>query len=120
MDLMRSPHKSGDEPIETHTSVYRKSHPRTADAASSVKVMLARVSLATACTCFIRVSPGQQDLGPLRRISMPILAAPISRELATLELTSPRKQNEISSRGLWACSPIVRKSARIWVGCASF
>ena len=75
---MRSAHTSSDSPIETQTSVSRKSQPRTASSTFSVIVM--RPPLASAKPrAAPRISPlGHSDRGAAIRTSMPSLA-PIAR-----------------------------------------
>src|SRR5436305_12678790 len=96
---MRSPQRLGASPIETQTSVYRKSHPRIAASTFSVRVIRAPVSLAMARAREMRAAPGQHDFGPARRMSMPMLAAAIMRESAVLQPASPREHEETDSRG---------------------
>jgi hypothetical protein len=113
---MRSFQTSFGSPIETHTSVYRKSAPSTPSSTDSVSVTRAPVSAAMALACLTRSSCGQRMRGATSRTSMPSFAAPMSSELPMLLAASPRNANAICSSGLLECSRIVRMSARIWVG----
>src|SRR5690349_15437289 len=56
---MRSPHNSGGLPIDTQTSVCRKSQPFTAVSISSVMVRRAPVSRAMICAASMRSGSGQ-------------------------------------------------------------
>ena len=64
--------------METHTSVSRKSQPRTASATSSVIVIRPPDSAAKPSEVWTRASSGQSERGAAIRTSMPSLA-PIAR-----------------------------------------
>ena len=71
---MRCAHTSSASPIETHTSVSRKSQPRTASATSSVIVTRPPDSSAKPVAIATSSWAGQSDFGAAMRTSMPSLA----------------------------------------------
>ncbi len=70
--------------METQTSVYRTSAPRTADRGSSENVSSAPVFSAISRQVFLSASPGWYSLGAQAVKRMPIFAQPIIRELPML------------------------------------
>ena len=88
--LMRSPHFSAGSPIETQTSVWRKSQPATPFFGSSVSRIFAPESAASSLARATTGSAGHRDFGAQRRTSMPIRAPTSSSELPMLLRASPR------------------------------
>jgi len=87
---IRSFHTDASSPIETHTSVQRKSTPRTASSISDVRVSVAPVSVATSRAVFTSPGSGHRCSGAQIRTSIPSLLPTIISELPVLNRASPR------------------------------
>ena len=77
---MRSPQTDLSSPMETQTSVYRKSDALDALGEVSVRLILAPVSLAIVLALLDQVLLRPQVLRRAERTSMPSFAPPISSE----------------------------------------